>query len=222
MATLSERPRPANSPLAFVSDIHGNLPALEAVLDELQRRAIVDVYVAGDLLLGGDQPVEVFKRLQQVSARCVRGTSDDALVKVRPDSLNPEGEEEKALAQSFANTRRSIGEVALKFLEKLPETIRIPIVDGSEIVMVHGSPADPAMEISHDMGDDEVLGLVDGDPADIVICGSSHVPFQRVFEEVRVVNVGSVGQAPEGAVAHYTVITPRMEGTLIEQTWVAY
>ena len=112
--------------------------------------------------------------------------------------------------------------MALKFLEKLPATLRIPVLDGTEIVMVHGSPADHATEISHDMGDEEILSLIDGDPADIVICGGSHVPFQRVFEEVRVVNVGSVGQAPEGAVAHYTVITPRMEGTLIEQTWVAY
>ena len=55
--------------MAFFSDIHGNLRALDAVLEELSRRAIKDIYVAGDLLLGGEQPVEVFKRLSQIGAK---------------------------------------------------------------------------------------------------------------------------------------------------------
>lgn len=207
--------------MAFFSDVHGNLPALEAVLDEIARRGITEIYVAGDLLLGGEHPVEVFKRLSQVDAKCIRGLSDNALTKVRPESLRPSDETERARAARFTETRRRIGELALKFLEKLPEERRIPLVDGSELLMVHGSPADPTVEITHDLSDDEVLALLDGDPADIVVCGASHVPFQRDLEGVRVINVGSVGAAPEGTVAHYTVITPNADGTtLIEQTYV--
>ncbi|RZO50629.1 MAG: metallophosphatase family protein, partial [Sandaracinaceae bacterium] len=56
---------PANAPMAFLSDVHGNLPALEAVLAELERRMISSIFVAGDLLLGGDDPVGVYKRLSQ-------------------------------------------------------------------------------------------------------------------------------------------------------------
>jgi len=209
--------------MAFLSDVHGNLRALDAVLSELARAAITDIYVAGDLLLGGDQPVEVYKRLSQVGAKCIRGVSDSALISVRPDSLHPKGEAERALAERFVETRKAIGQLALKFLEKLPEERRIPLVDGSEIVVVHGSPADAMQEMSHDMEDEELMALVAGDPADIVVCGASHVPFQRDVDGVRVVNVGSVGAAPEGAVAHYTIITPRADGTtLIEQTYVEY
>lgn len=209
--------------MAFLSDVHGNLPALEAVLDEIERRAIHEIYVAGDLLLGGEQPVEVFKRLSQVGAKCIRGLSDNALTRIRPESLRPSDEGQRALAERFAATRSQIGELALKFLEKLPEERRIPMVDGSEILVVHGSPADPSVEISHDLTDDEVLALIADDPADIVVCGASHVPFQRDLDGLRVINVGSVGAAPEGRVAHYTVITPNSDGTtLIEQTYVEY
>lgn len=209
--------------MAFFSDIHGNLRALDAVLDELSRRAIKDIYVAGDLLLGGEQPVEVFKRLSQIGAKCVRGVSDEALIEVRPDALRPTDDAQRAMAERFRETRNAIGELALKFLEKLPEQRRIPMVDGSEIVVVHGSPADSTVEMSHDLTDDEMMALIAGDPADIVVCGASHVPFQRDLDGVRVINVGSVGAAPEGSVAHYTVITPRSDGsTLVEQTFVEY
>jgi len=99
---------------------------------------------------------------------------------------------------------------------------RIPLVDGREVLMVHASPADGNREISHDLDDDEVLALLNDDPADIIICGSTHVPFQRSVEEYHIVNVGSVGAAPEGQVAHYTVVTPRMGSADILQDWVSY
>jgi putative phosphoesterase len=223
MTEPKARAQPVSAPMAFLSDIHGNLRALDAVLAELERRDVKDVYVAGDLLLGGEQPVEVFKRLSQIGAKCVRGLSDDALTRVRPEALRPVGDAQREMADRFARTRNAIGELALKFLEKLPERRRIPIVDGSEILLVHGSPADPTVEMSHDMADEELLALIADDPAEIVVCGASHVPFSRDLEGIRVVNVGSVGAAPEGSVAHFTVITPRKDGsTLIEQTFVEY
>lgn len=211
---------PASAPMAFLSDIHGNLAALDKVLEELRRRVIDRIYVAGDLFLGGDDAIEVYKRLMQVDAVCVRGLSDSALVKVNPDGLRPTDERQMIMATQFKETRRALGELVLKYLERLPNTRRIPLIDGSEILMVHGSPADPTVEMTDDLTDDEMIALIDDDPADIVVCGSSHVPFQRALPETRVINVGSVGEAPEGGVAHYTVLTPRMDGTLVEQTYV--
>ncbi|MFK7989179.1 MAG: metallophosphoesterase [Sandaracinaceae bacterium] len=217
------RPTPASAPLAFLSDIHGNLEALDAIASDLDRRVVREVYVAGDLLLGGDAPAEVFKRLQQLDAKCIRGLSDTALVKVRPEALAPGDEAQVRRAAAFKSTRDAVGELALKYLERLPDQLRIPMIDGGEILMVHGSPRDPTTEMSIDMTDDELRALVDDDPADIVVCGGSHVAFQRDLDgETRVVNVGSVGASPEGRFAHFAVITPRMDGTLVEQTWVEY
>jgi predicted phosphodiesterase len=145
-----------------------------------------------------------------------------ALGSVDPGSLVPIDNEQRKQARLFADTRAAIGDLVAERLRRLPEQQRIPLIDGREVLMVHGSPADPGREISHDLSDDEILALLDDDPADIIVCGSTHVPFQRAVEEYHVVNVGSVGAAPEGQVAHYTVLTPRMSGADILQDWVGY
>jgi predicted phosphodiesterase len=213
---------PASQPLAVLSDVHGNLPALEAVLTELARRAIVDVFVTGDLLLGGDAPRETWQRLQGARARCLMGPSDLALARVNPTVLRADGDEEAAKIARFAAAQRALGEVLRKRLLQLPRQLRIPMIDGRELLLVHGSPKDAFEPITHDMDEDEARVMLDDDPADVVACGATHVPFDRMVDEVRVVNVGSVGQSPEGRIAHYTVILPRMDGTEVEQTWVEY
>ena len=213
---------PAAGPIAFLSDVHGNITALEVVLTELERFDVKRVYVAGDLLLGGDGPLEVWQRLQALGAICTRGPSDLALGAVDPGSLVPIDEEQRRQARLFSETRNAIGDLVAERLRRLPDQHRIPLVDGREVLMVHGSPADANRELSHDLSDDEALALLDDDPADIVVCGSTHVPFQRSVAEYHIVNVGSVGAAPEGQVAHYTVVTPGMSSADILQDWISY
>lgn len=213
---------PAAGPIGFLSDLHGNLAALEVVLAELERLGVKRIYVAGDLLLGGEEPLRVWQRLQELGAICTRGPSDMALASIDPNSLVPMNDDQRRQARAFAATRAAIGDLVAERLRRLPERQRIPLIDGREILMVHGSPAESDREISHDLTDEEILELIDDDPADIIVCGSTHVPFQRTVEEYHVVNVGSVGAAPEGQVAHYTVLTPRMSGADILQDWVSY
>jgi len=213
---------PEAAPIAFLSDVHGNLTALEVVLAELERLDVKRLYVAGDLLLGGDEPLGVWQRLQALGATCTRGPSDLALGSVDPGSLVPIDDEQRRQARLFADTRAAIGDIVAERLRRLPEQHRIPLVDGREVLMVHGSPADMNHEISHDLSDDEILALLNDDPADIVVCGSTHVPFQKTVADYHIVNVGSVGAAPEGQIAHYTVLTPRMSNADILQDWVSY
>ena len=213
---------PEAAPIAFLSDVHGNITALEVVLAELERLEVKRVYVAGDLLLGGDEPLEVWQRLQALGAICTRGASDLALGSVDPGSLVPIDEEQRRQARLFSATRAAIGDLVAERLRRLPEQQRIPLVDGREVLMMHGSPADSTREISHDLSDDEILALLNDDPVDIIVCGSTHVPFQRAVAEYHIVNVGSVGAAPEGEIAHYTVVTPRMSSADILQDWISY
>ncbi|HMA95704.1 MAG TPA: metallophosphoesterase family protein, partial [Polyangiaceae bacterium] len=102
-------------------------------------------------------------------------------------------------------------------LKRLPKTARLPLESGHEMVVVHGSPADPTIALTHDMTDDEVLALIGTDPCDLVICGGDHVPFQRQVEDVRIVGVGSVGEAPGNAVAYATLVTSTGTQTSVEQ-----
>lgn len=205
-----------------MADVHGNLPALEAVLEACRARGAAAHFVAGDLVYRGEQPLEVWKRLVGIGARCVRGTSDLALGAIRPEILRPNDEAELEAAERFRWTQRALGELILARLRQLPDTLRIEMPDGSEIVVVHGSPADPTEPITHDLSDEEVSALLGLDSADVVVCGGSHVPFDRTVAGVRIVGLGSVGEAPGGRVAHYALIAPGEDGIEVEQNWVAY
>jgi putative phosphoesterase len=209
-------------PIGFISDVHGRLDALEAVLEEFARRDVKRVYVSGDLLTEGPDPLGVWRKLTEIKAHCVRGVGDSALCAVDVSKLKPADDHERERLEAFLWTRRTVGELVLESLRRLPLTLRIPLIDGSEVVMVHGSPSDPFQEITQDMDDEEVLALVADDPADVVVCGASHVPFQRTIEGIHVVNVGSVGAAPEGRVAHYSILTPTPGARTVEQNWVEY
>ena len=209
--------------MGFLSDIHGNLAALEAVLAAFRERGVERIYAAGDLLFGGDDPLGVWRALQQAEAECVRGPSDIALVQISPASLAPKSDRERARAELFSSTRAAIGDLVVEQLRRLPDQIRVPLIDGSEIVVVHGSPADPSAEISHDLSDEEILALVGDDPADIIVCGGSHVPFERRIDGLYVVNAGTVGDHPSGErIADFVVMTPAMDGVRVERATAEY
>lgn len=209
-------------PIAILSDIHGNALALSAVLADLERRGVVDIYVAGDIVFGGAQPLEVWRRLAAMRAKLGRGLSDTALASLDATTMRATSDTERGKLDRFLETRTELGELVLRALGSLPLSHRVPLADGREVLVVHGSPADPSTEITFDMSEDEVWALIQDDPADIVACGGSHVPFVRDVGDMRVVGLGSVGEAPEGNVAHFVVITPSFEGTLVEQAHVEY
>jgi predicted phosphodiesterase len=215
-------PLPASEPLGFISDIHGEITALTTVIDELRRRGVSRIYAAGDHLTQGPAPLEVWRKLQEEKIVLARGVGDSALCSIHPDKLQATTDHDREMVAKFVATRVALGELVLESLRRLPLQVRIPLIDGSEVVMVHGSPDDPFQEITQDMTDDEIYAIVSSDPADVVICGASHVPFQRLLEGAHVVNVGSVGAAPEGRVAHYSILTPAPGALSVEQNWVEY
>jgi predicted phosphodiesterase len=192
------------------------------VLEELKRRRARDIFVAGDLLLGGDEPLAVWRKLQSVGANCVCGPSDVALARVDAGTLRPSDDEQREKVQAFVNTRAALGELVLKQLGQLPRQLRIPMIDGGELLLVHGSPKDAFETIGHELDDDEMLGMLNDDPADVVVCGGTHVAFSRHLDTVQVLNVGSVGASPEGRVAHYTIVFPGSSGSTFDQGFVEY
>jgi predicted phosphodiesterase len=204
--------------LLCISDVHGNLDALRAVLAMAERRAFHKLLVAGDVVFPGPEPLETWRRLTAAGAIMVQGMSDRAVATLDPDTVTPRSEHEKARLDLMRTTRAALGELILQRLRKLPTHQRIPLEDGGELLLVHGSPADPGEALTHDMSDDEVNALLGDDPADVVVCGASHVPFDRMVGGMRIVNVGSVGEAPgAGArIAHATWIESTPRGVVVE------
>jgi len=202
-----------------ISDVHGYAGALSAVLAAAERRAWTKLLVAGDLVFPGPQPLETWRRLVSAGATMVQGVTDKAIVTLDPDAITAQTEHERARLDRMRAVRAELGDVILERIRRLPTSVRVPLEDGRELVLVHGSPADPAEAMSHDMTDEELLALVGDDPADVVVCGMSHVPFDRTVSDVRIVNVGSVGEAPDGAVgafAHAAFIESSPSGIVVE------
>ncbi|MFO0587361.1 MAG: metallophosphoesterase family protein [Polyangiaceae bacterium] len=181
--------------LLCISDIHGREDALAAVLATAEKRGFTHLLVAGDLCFPGPSPLGVWRRLGAARATIVQGLSDKALASLDVSKMKPKTDHERRMRERFEAVRAEMGD-AVRALEQLPLTHRMPLPDGRELLLVHGSPADPTSVLSHDMSDNEMRRLLSDDPADLVVCGGSHVAFDRVIMEVRIVNVGSVGESP--------------------------
>jgi predicted phosphodiesterase len=206
--------------LLCLSDIHGDLDALRAVLAMAERRSFHKLLVAGDIVFPGPEPLETWRRLTSAGAVMVQGLGDIAISTLDPDALRPTSDAERARLERMRATREALGDLILERIRRLPTRARVPLEDGTELLLVHGSPSDPGEALSHDMTDEEINALIGDDPADVVVCGASHVPFDRLVGGVRVVNVGSVGEAPtsDGArIAHATWIESTPRGVAVEQ-----
>lgn len=202
-----------------LSDIHGNHDALAAVLVATAQQSFAKVLVAGDIVFPGAQPLETWKTLTRMNAVMVQGVTDKALATLDPEKIVAKTDFEKKRLERMKQVRTELGDIILERLKRLPPTVRIAMEDGREIVLVHGSPADPAEPMEHDMTDEELLAHVADDPADIVVCGMTHVPFDRSVSGVRILNVGSVGEAPDGepgTFAHATILETSASGVHVE------
>jgi hypothetical protein len=217
-----------DGPLAVLADIAGNLTALDAALIGCRQAGASAIFVAGGLCHGGDDPLGVWQRLQEIGARSVRGTADLALSAVDPQNLRPIDQAQRAAVERLRATRARLGEIILARLRRLPDALRVEFASGAELAVMSGSPRDPMSPLTHDLTDDELLSLVGDDGADVIVSGGAGVPFVRPLDGLTVVGAGSVGDAPENRgrdrdrAAHFTLISPSDEGLRIEPRWVLY
>jgi Icc-related predicted phosphoesterase len=121
--------------IAVLSDIHGNLLALDACLADLESQGSADaIVVAGDLCLGGPKPKKVLQRLEEIGAACVRGNTDRYL----SEDSSREKRSQLESAQ-IAWTRHEIGERWAAWLKDLPFALRIG-EDNNQLLIVHANP----------------------------------------------------------------------------------
>jgi putative phosphoesterase len=163
--------------IAVLCDIHGNLPALEAVVPELD----VDVVVVGGDIASGPFPLETLELLRSLPmpVRFVRGNADRV--------LDLEGIPEPNRSARLWVAER-LGEEHLRFLRELPLDL---VVEG--VHFCHGAPGSDMAPMTRFTSDDRLRSLLSGAEADVVVCGHTHVQFDRVVDGVRVLNAGSIG-----------------------------
>ncbi|MFE9692026.1 metallophosphoesterase family protein [Micromonospora sp. NPDC005806] len=197
--------------VAVLSDIHGVLPALEAVLAEPDVAAADLIVLTGDLA-AGPQPVEVLDRLAALGDRAcwVGGNADRELVEARAGKPSPIEVSNWAAAQ--------LRDDQLARLAGLPPTVTLPVAGLGQVLFCHATPRDDEEVVLVDSRLDRWAEVFAGLPAEVgtVVCGHTHMPFTRLVDRRLVVNPGSVGMPYGGAGAWWALLGP---GVQLRRTW---
>jgi len=178
--------------VAVLSDIHGVLPVLEAVLAEPAVEGADVIVVTGDHA-AGPQPTEVLDTLSDLGDRAilVRGNADRELAALARGHASTVGDPYEI--DLWAASQLSSEHVSL--LDGLPHPVNLDVVGFGPVVFCHGTPRDDDEVVLVDTRPERWADAFSGLPADVhtVVCGHTHMPFVRLVDRRLVVNSGSVG-----------------------------
>jgi putative phosphoesterase len=186
-----------NVKVALISDIHGNLDALNAVLADAKRSGLTIFLNAGDAVGFGIYPSQVIKIVRSARFLSTVGNVDlETLEALR----NPKND-----ALSFAIKELSPSDTA--YLESLPRELHLEIAD-KRVLVTHGTPDSVDEHIYPDSPEERLREIAAKASADVIITGHSHTQMKRVIEGVAFINPGSVGRPVDGdPKAEYAVLS---------------
>jgi predicted phosphodiesterase len=193
---------------ALISDIHANLPALEAVLADIARRADTGAtYHLGDLVGYAPWPNEVVARLREHAVPGVAGNYDSTVATdYKHCGCRYEDARQEELSHlSYAWTREHVSAGTKQFLGSLPFRIDVrPLgghVSGPTLTLVHGNQTLNTVYVTEDRSDDFLSKMgrdVGARAGDIVAFGHTHKPWHRIVDGISFINTGSVGRPKDG------------------------
>ncbi len=184
--------------IAVLSDIHGNLQALQAVLKDIRRQGFDRVFCAGDLVGYGPWPDEVAALLQERQIPSVMGNYDEAVGFLLPACGCHIGDpEQKRLSDhSLKWTIEHTSPATREYLRGLPEQIS-ESVEGHNMLLTHAG-VDSINEYVYEEDRERIGEILGGIEEDIYIYGHTHFPFVRQAGGKTIINAGSVGRPKQG------------------------
>ena len=194
--------------IAVIGDVHANLPALRAVLDDIDRIGAEGIYCVGDVVGRGPHPNEAVELLRARDVPTIQGNWDEAVGMDREQTGASWGTAE-AEAEGNASMRWTAGTLNddnKAWLRQLPPTMRVTLA-GRSVYLFHGSPL-RANDYLWASRPSRVLARIASDEADDLFCfGHTHEAFHRVVGQAHFVAAGSVGCGTDGdARARYAVV----------------
>ena len=205
--------------LAIVSDIHGNLTALEAVVADIERRGVDRVIHGGDLALVGARPAEVVDRVRELGWPGIVGNTDELLWRPQQRAVQERNAPKlrsllRLLFDEFAPvTRELLGEERMTWLRQLPAEYH---EDG--LALVHASPGDLWRAPQPGAPDAELSSTYGPLAATLAVYGHIHRPYVRRLHGLVVTNSGSVGSPFDGdpRASYLLVSSGDAEGVRVE------
>lgn len=193
--------------IALFSDIHANLPALEACLEEIDKHNPDAIYCLGDLVGYNTWPNEVISCIRNRTIPTIAGNYDYGIgLGMDECGCAYKTDEEKTNGKiSIHYTNEIIGDNERTFLKALPAHIRLEFKHASgkfDVLLVHGSPRKNNEYLFEDRDEESYLRIFEQANADILCFGHTHKPFHRVFKTnagfKHAINTGSVGKPKDG------------------------
>ena len=192
---------------ALISDIHSNLPALDAVLADIDRRGITAIYHLGDLVGYSAGPNEVVARLIERAIPGVSGNYDSTIANdYKHCGCRSENARQEELSHlSYEWTRKHVTAATKSFLGTLPFRIDLrPLgghVAGPTITLVHATPVNNLVYVTEDRPDAFLTKMANQaqlEGGDAICFGHTHKPWVRAVDGVTFINTGSVGRPKDG------------------------
>jgi putative phosphoesterase len=197
--------------IAVISDMHGNLIALDTVLNDIAQRGIEQIVCLGDVASLGPQPREVLARLQALGCPVVMGNTDarllDPQLKEQPDEDSRNMQE----VQHWCAQQLSSGDQ--EYIRTFQPTIEVPLPAGKTMLCFHGSPRSFNEIVKATTPDEDLDTIFSGIKSDILIGGHTHVQLFRRYRDMLLLNPGSVGLPMDGV--------PPMDG-ILNAAWAEY
>lgn len=207
---MSKDERKQTMKIAAIYDIHGNLPALEAVLSEIDREG-VDVIVVGGDMVPGPMPRDVLEVLLSLGDRVswIRGNCEREVVAAF-DGGTPGQNQSEEVRASTVWTAGQMERRHRDFMAGLPEKISSRVEGVGEVLFCHGSPRSDMEMLTVATPEERLREALAGVKENVVVCGHTHVQFDRVCEGKRVVNAGSVGMPYGDPGAYWLLLGPNV------------
>lgn len=191
--------------VAVISDIHGNLSALNRVVEDFESQDATQVIVLGDIIFFGDEPEECFKLIQELKPIAwVKGNTDD-WINLIDDDFNPSNVEEEHMYKEYLRVKDKMSSSSFDYIRDLPSTMSLEIIDTS-ILCVHGSDLDYYEQIGIMTEPEDLKVIFERMKDKVMLCGHSHRQYFASDSSKRILNVGSVGKSFNKLYAEYMIL----------------
>ena len=196
--------------VAAIYDIHANLPALEAVLEEI-RQAEADHIVVGGDVFPGPMPRETIRCLLDldIPVQFIQGNGDRVVL------AQMAGTESSEVPERFREAVRWVAQQIHPEYKPLlagwPQTLRVQIRGLGEVLFCHATPRNDTEVFTRLTPEDRLLPVFEGVDVPVVVCGHTHMQFDRMIGRIRVVNAGSVGMPFGEPGAYWLLLGPDVQ-----------
>jgi putative phosphoesterase len=196
--------------VAAIYDIHGNLPALEAVLQDIRQAGVDHIVVGGDVL-PGPMPCETLGRLENLDTpvQFIQGNGEAAvLAQMAGKDTDAVPEQAREAVRWVAQQLDSEHE---RFLNSWPKTLRVEVPGLGKVLFCHATPRNNTEIFTRFTPEGRLLPIFEGLNVPVVICGHTHMQFDRTIGATRVVNAGSVGMPFGESGAYWVLLGPDIQ-----------